>query len=150
MVVQFFGPSGGQCISNQPSGVSRQGRGLTGCTGWGGLFVIFTPIPSASSGQALIPAFAGTGSSPVEGSQGYVKFSLPLRWGRARVGVKRAEPHHRHPHPNLPPSRGKEFMLWIFSRSCYIQPKLYLKYPNTYPSQPIEGDGTDALSLTLS
>ena len=38
-------------------------------------------------------------------------------------------------------ARGKEFMLWIFRRSCYIQPKLYLKCPNTYPSQPIKGKG---------
>ena len=65
------------------------------------------------------------------------------------MGVKHAKLHHRHPHPNLPPSRGKEFMLRIFSRSCYIQPKLYLKYPNAYPSQPVEGEGTFTHPLPL-
>ena len=33
-------------------------------------------------------------------------------------------------------------MLWIFRRSCHIQPKLYLKCPNTYPYQLIKGEGT--------
>ena len=39
-------------------------------------------------------------------------------------------------------------MLWIFSHSCYIQPKLHLKCPNTYPYEPTEGEGTFTLILS--
>ena len=53
----------------------------------------------------------------------------------------RAIDKNLHPHPDLPPSRGKEFTIWIFSHSCYIQPKLHLKCPNTYPYEPIRGKG---------
>ena len=53
-------------------------------------------------------------------------------------GVKSAEPHDRHPHPNLPPSRGKEFMARLLSAAAFSN-ELYMRYSNTYACQPIKG-----------
>ena len=63
--------------------------------------------------------------------------------GESKSGAKSAEPHDRHPHPSLPPSRGKEFMARILSRSCDTRQRTIhemLKY--IHPSQPVEGEGT--------
>ena len=57
------------------------------------------------------------------------------------MGVKSAEPHDKHPHPSLPPSRGKEFMVWLLGRYCYIQQRIIHEMLKYIPLSAHEGEG---------
>ena len=57
--------------------------------------------------------------SPIKG-EGVGEIPSPSRRGRVRVGVISTEPLHYHPHPSLPPSRGKECLTFP-NAACLVR-----------------------------
>ena len=80
---------------------------------------------------------------PPQGFTRVGKNPLPLRRGRVRVGVTSAVSLQYHPHPSLPPSRGKGLTDRLFAHSCCTQNGIEPEMPIYLPLLAPQGEGTD-------
>ena len=137
LVVGNFTPipesSSGQALTFSPSRL----RGV--CIGNNRACVgTFTPIPESSSGQALTfspsrlrgvcignnRACVGTFTPIPESSSGQALTFSPSRLRGVCIGNNHACGWQLHPHPNLPPSRGKGLKERIHGRFAFYLPLL--------------------------
>ena len=87
--------------------------------------------------RAVLPRIPGTRlfkKNPAARHEDLVKSLFPLPWWEGGVGAVRQPPLPHHPHPNPPPSRGREF--WTFYET--IRPgAAHGRHPSACPARPL-------------